>query len=378
LTEAGDGVYKVVRGKAGVVLERSVPAETKQLLKARQEVLMDAAAPLPVRAEALADILMELGIEIAETREEAVRRVTSLFLNYPKEFPGNRPDMIMYKKSGLDGIVRNLISEEPKSGLRANVFETADKTLLYFAKNFRERYDGPIATSFLSGNNKLYYPLNLRSLLNTTTHMVKSGELGERVKGKFGYESGKSGKVTSSLVQLLNFERFRNEFDVVDLDVTKFGNDLNKDTQEYENLTYEQSLAMRMNLYGNENSPLGYFALDTQADRKRLTFITLPKMSNTRSREEYNVLRKNPAAFMRDQILLDLHRMAEAQTTIHSKDESKLIEGYHYKVRKDGTRDYNAGNWKTFNAPGVTMEITTGSKLPAMVRSTSQVKRLTS
>lgn len=354
LTESSDGPYNVVRGRDRVVLERSVKPEIKEALKANAAIINSPTTSLEERANALADILMDLGIEIADTREQARDRVLSLVRNYPNEFPGKRPILAMVQKSGLGGIINNLVSKEPASGIRSNVFDKADSTLVYFGKTFRERYDGPQATSFLSGLGKLYYPLNLRSLMNNTVHMMQSGELGKRMKGKYGYETK---GITSSLVKLLNFEGFTNQVSVVDLDIVKNEKGDRNEAAEYETLSYKDSLALRMNLYGNAGEKLGYIAFDTQADRKRLTFMLLPKMTDQASREEYNLLSKNPATFMRDQILIDLVRMARAKQVINEKDEANMIEGYHYKLNRDGSRNYDAGGWATFNAPGVSIDV---------------------
>ena len=147
-------------------------------------------------------------------------------------------------------------------------------------------------------------------------------------------------KITSPLTKLVRFGRFQQDFEIRDLDVAKSKTNDDSLTLEYENLTYDESLAIRMNMYGNKGKGLGYFTLDTQADRRGLTFITLPKLQQG-SREAYNLARTDGAnGFMHDQILLDLYRMADAQDVIETQDEARMIEGYHY-VLEDGVRNYN-------------------------------------
>jgi hypothetical protein len=201
-----------------------------------------------------------------------------------------------------------------------------------------------------------------------TQGLIQSGELGNLMTNKFGHESGNKRKITSHLKKLVRFGRFQQDFEIRDLDVAKSKTNDDSLTLEYENLTYAESLAIRMNMYGNKNKGLGYFALDTQADRKRLTFITLPKMTNKGSREAYNLARTEGVnGFMHDQIMLDLYRMADALDVIETQDEARMIEGYHY-VLEDGVRNYDKGGWRQFNVPNVDLEIDLTSSLPHNVR----------
>ncbi len=368
LTETSDGPYTVVRSR-GQEIARSTNPEVKKALEANMEIINDKKSSDGSKQKALADILMDLGIEVADTREQAVDRIQSLFSNYPKQFPS--VEVVMRSRTGLLGIVNHFL----EGGEGRNIFETSDATLSYFARQVRERYDGPQGTSFLGGDLKTYYPLNLRSQLNEYSHMVKSGELGARFRGKYGFERGKGkNKVTSVLVKLLNNEKFKNDFQVQDLNVAKIERAGDKETREYENLTYEQSLAIRLNMYGNiqEGKPsnMGMYSLDTPGDRKRFTFEGGVKFTNTQSREKYGIVRDNVGTVVRDMVLLDLERMARAIEVIASRDEANMIDGYHYRIDKQtGERDYERGGWKVFNVPGVSADITLESKLPFGVRS---------
>ena len=358
-TELPGGLYDTTRDRSGGVMTRLVNPDKKISIATNYAVILDERATEPQKKEALANILMDMGITIADTRAEAIGRMQSSQVGV---------FTMLRKNTNLEAMIKSVLADAPQSQIKRNVFDEADSTLLYFAQEFREKYDGPIATSFMSGNNKMYYPLNLRSLLNMTQGLIQSGELGNLMTNKFGHESGNKRKITSPLTKLVRFGRFQQDFEIRDLDVAKSKTNDDSLTLEYENLTYDESLAIRMNMYGNKGKGLGYFALDTQADRKRLTFITLPKLTNKGSREAYNLARTDGAnGFMHDQILLDLYRMADAQDVIETQDEARMIEGYHY-VLEDGVRNYNKGGWRQFNVPNVDLEIDASSSLPQNVR----------
>ena len=358
-TELPGGLYDTTRDRSGGVMTRLVNPQKKASIATNYEIILDQRTTEPQKKEALANILMDMGITIADTRAEAIGRMQSSQVGV---------FTMLRKNTNLEAMIKSVLADAPQSQIKRNVFDEADSTLLYFAQEFREKYDGPIATSFMSGNNKMYYPLNLRSLLNMTQGLIQSGELGNLMTNKFGHESGKKRKITSPITKLMRFGRFQQDFEIRDLDVAKSKTNDDSLTLEYENLTYGESLAIRMNMYGNKNKGLGYFALDTQADRKRLTFITLPKITNKASREAYNLVRTEGVnGFMHDQIMLDLYRMADALDVIETQDEARMIEGYHYVI-ENGERNYEKGGWRQFNVPNVDIEIDLTSSLPHNVR----------
>ena len=363
-TELPGGLYQTTRDRSGNVMTRLVDPVRKASIQRNYDVILDDRSSEPQKQKALAEILIDMGIGIADTKAEAVDRMqsseTGVFT-------------MMRKDTNLEAMIKSVLSEAPENQIKRNVFDEADSALLYFAREFREKYDGPIATSFVM-NDKTYYPLNLRSLLNMTQGLIQSGELGSLMTNKFGHESGKKHKITSPLTKLLRFGRFQQDFEVRDVRVAKTKTNDDNLTLDYENLTYSESLAIRMNLYGNKNKNLGLIAVDTQADRGRLTFTTMPKITSKAAREAYNLVRTDGiGGFIHNQIKLDLYRMADALEVIDTKDEARMIEGYHYKTEIDQNtgekvRNYDKGGWAKFNVPNVDLTIDTRSELPVVLK----------
>ena len=97
------------------------------------------------------------------------------------------------------------------------------------------------------------------------------------------------GRLVTQLVKLRSFatvlvsnERFQKEFVPVDFDSLKTITDDNTDLYENDDMSFEQALAVEMNMFRNPSNPdLLYIPLDTQGDRNRLTFIPIPNFLNT-------------------------------------------------------------------------------------------------
>lgn len=291
-----------------------------------------------------ARMLLALGYNIAETEEEAIRRVQAVIgkkvsdVDFPLKHYINKGTII-------GTTVYNILNDRPFS---TNYFEGESTTAKAIVRSFVAPFESSKAMSFLNVAHKSIYPINLKSRLNNESLRVKNGELLEDLRGTVQHDVG--GR-QSMLFKLLSSRGFPANHKFADVDGLKLTNAFTSEPKELEDISYLDVLAVRMIQWVNQtNREGGYISLDTQGDRKRMPVAFFPRLNKQGSKEKYNLSLKELNQIFEDEIMLDLNRMSLARKDIEAAkgDVSKLIEGYHYRS-KNGTPDYSAGSWTNFN-----------------------------
>jgi hypothetical protein len=107
-------------------------------------------------------------------------------------------------------------------------------------------------------------------------------------------------------------------------------------TNDYENQSDKTSLIVRLNAYANNaNKTFTKIALPTQADRKRLDFVTVPRLDALTTKSSKVAVQIQKREILKGLVTQDLARIAQAKAQVRKaaelNDNSQLIEGYHYK-----------------------------------------------
>ena len=315
-------------GMYSVTVEDGVPSVTvNQDKKTRAVNFLKAALSetgagvTDVQYNALANGLWELGIELGGTKELARENVKKTFDGFSSakwtRFTG---------ESGAN--IREILNDIQGG---KDVHTESGGRVRTIADVITKNFVAPPAMSFVNGAGSLVFPLNQKTDLDITKELIESGEYAEMMDGAVGHTAGETKSFATVIV---SNERFQKEFVPVDFDSVKITNPRTEKTELYENddLTFEESLAVEMNMFRNPSNPdLLYIPLDTQGDRNRLTFIPVPNFLNTtRSFDARYKLgldgmskEERVRKILTDQILVDLNRIDAA---LQSPSE---IKGYH-------------------------------------------------
>ena len=268
---------------------------------------------------ALANGLWELGIELGGTKELARENVKKTFDGF-----GSAKWTRFMGEGGAN--VRELLNDV-QSGKDVHT-ESAGRVRT-IADVITKNFVAPPAMSFVNGAGSLIFPLNQKTDLDITRELIQSGEYAEMMDGTVGHTAG---DIKSFATVLVSNERFQKEFVPVDFDSLKTITDDTTDLFENDNMSFEQALAVEMNMFRNPSNPdLLYIPLDTQGDRNRLTFIPIPNFLNTtRSFDAKYKLglegltkQERVRKIRTNQILVDLNRIAVALSSPQD------IQGYH-------------------------------------------------
>jgi len=296
--------------------------------------------------ETLADLLWEMNIQYAPTKEMHLQNLTKYFnvgeVN-GKSGASLFKSFLFDKASPVGNAVDNIQQDK-------NIFNINSKLVKRFAK-IGPYFETKAASSFLSGNGKSYYPVNLPTTLDEIVNVVQQGgqKFIDRAKELFRdnlFEPNGNPKYRSFLLNsLYNNPDARNNFMSQVLDSNKGI----KDTamgKGYEEQSEKGSLIVRLNAAANNGNKLfTKIASSVQADRGRMDFVTMSKVKSTEARKEIKSI-----------IVQDLARINQARKDIEDAngDITKLIEGYHYKP---GTNPFTADTAQTgyvFTMPQIT------------------------
>ena len=211
-------------------------------------------------------------------------------------------------------------------------FHDKEGSIVQKVANIAILFDSRPFGTFISGTNKQYYPVNLPTALDELTELFNDPnqvfELKQFVRslGEDPLFNPGQTKYKSVLLRALTSSKgnARENFIAYILDSYKSGT---QDAVDYNSQNDKTSLKERLIGYINRDSKYSLSALHIQADRRQMGFVQVPKMSElssfgiTLSRQE----------IIEGLIIQDLSRINQARKLIRSKDESKFIEGYHYK-----------------------------------------------
>ena len=317
-SEAGQTLYDITQDDLGNDVY-SVSYEKAEAIRAGISSLSKDSTNTAENANILADLLMDMGIGIAPTREEARRRVRTQVL-------GGNVDISRFINAPRTQL-KAMATAHSSKGVKENIFETETTTLNRAIRDFVSPFESAPSTSFNMGG-KLIYPINARTEINNLQKRVKDGTQSVDMLGKDGVSI--KGKVVGVSGKLLTSPRFKARFKFQDLGILK-----GEQNKAYDELSQDDVMVVVMSQFHNGGQNTSNVALTTQADRKRMTFHTFPKVS-TRGRAGLQSVGLNSdtaESLIKNEIMLDMHRAYKAQLYIDNAAENNdpLIEGYHTK-----------------------------------------------
>lgn len=315
------------RGAKGIyspTIEDGVPGVTidqdkKRLAISGLETALSepGAGATQIQYNALANGLWALGIELGDTKEQAKENVRLTF-----EGKGGKWQRFL----SAEGANLRQMVEDIKSN--KDVFTENSGRVREIAKTITANFVATPALSFVNGAGSVIFPLNQKTDLAITRELVESGEFADMMRGAYGHEAGNVRTLGTTLI--MN-DRYQKEFVPIDFDSLKSTWGDKTDIVEYGDLTFSQALAVSMNMFRSPSDPkMTYIALDTQADRSRLTFIPVPNWiaGLTAVDAKYGLKLggdkgERTRKVLTDQIIVDLHRIAKDLSSTAS------IKGYH-------------------------------------------------
>jgi len=328
-SEANQNLYTVTQDTLGNDV-LSVSKEKAATIKEGISKLKKDSTNTAENANTLADLLMDMGMSIAPTREEARERVRSQVLSGKVDISR----LISAPRTQLTAMATRLSSE----GVKENIFESEGTTINRVIRDLVEPFESAPATSFNMGG-KLIYPINARTEINNLQNRIKDGTQAVDMLGTDGVSV--KGQVVGMSGKLLTSPKFKAKFKFKDLGILK-----GEQNKAYDELSQEDVMVVVLSQFHNAGQNTSNVALTTQADRKRMSFHTFPKVS-TRNRQGLQALGLSgdtATSLIKNEIMLDMHRAYKAQLYIDKakKNNDPLIEGYH-------TKDW----FKRMNLPGL-------------------------
>ena len=298
--------------------------------------------------ENLSELLANLVIYYGNTQEESTANLKRYFtIGNGDGITGMAlyKQEVFRKKKGVDRLIKALNEGKDiySSKFTLDVIQEWGKLSPYFIKNPAE--------SFLSGGGKTYYPINSPTRLDELVVQIQNNNrnLFDTLITTPLFSPGTNIKHQSLLLTALANTEARDRIQLEILDSSKGINDFGIG-DDYENQNEKVSLITRLNAYANNGSDYFKLAVPTQADRKRLDFITIPKFYYYNKALGTDVRTTREA--IKGIIIQDLSVMKQARQDIDNADGdiSKLIEGYHYAK---GTDPFAAETGSAFTMPQI-------------------------
>ena len=330
-SRSAGGMYTVKIDRDGLPAMSINREKAKRAVNFLNLATSETVSPTDANYNALANGLWELGIELGPTKEIARQRVADTFRGR-----GTKWGMFLSSQ----GANISQIAEDVKDGLDVHTEDAGRISVI--ADVITKNFVAPPAMSFVNGVGNVIFPLNQKTDLAITRELIESGEYAEMVEGTLGHMAGDVRTLGTSLIQS---EAYQKEFLPVDLDSLKIMGKAKDQVIEYSDMSFENALAVSMIMQRNPSNPdMMYIALDTQADRDRLTYIPIPNwLKTTRDAElKYSLdisgtrgerIRK----VLKDQILVDLYRISKDNNSVSAEQD---IQGYHtnaqYRVMQTG------------------------------------------
>ena len=333
--EEGRDVITVPKEKLDRIKEAYKKVESAKRLKTTDELPQEA-------VDGLAEMLWEMSMQFGATLEETKQNLTKYFTIGD---PAGNKGVAAFKnfvfaanqKSKNTSLEQLIVTLETGGKNRNFDIYTNNGTIIKKISGLAPLFDGKAFGSFISGTGKQYYPINEPTPLDELQVLMQTEEVQKLFDNMFQdvfYSPGDDIKNKSLLLRALSENQsVRDAFNIEVMDSYKASNE-GTATNDYSNQSAKTSLIVRLNAYANNgNKTFTKIAMPTQADRKRLDFITLPRV------EALNGLGVNISKdeILKGFIIQDLARIAQAKTQIQEAgaDRSKLIEGYHYAPGKD-------------------------------------------
>ena len=276
----------------------------------------------------LNDYLWNMGIQYGNTIEQSE-------INLKRYFEvGNSQKLEGYR------LFRNMVFEQENRQLKRlkddinngkNIYDSSKEIIKDLAV-VSSYFGTKAAESFLSGTGKTYYPINMPTPLDDLITHIKSENFGKTVKqlqntllfNPAQVEDPKN-RFRSKLLNLLTREEVVRELKVEILDSSKL--DKSRAADDYESQNTRVSLIVRLNAFANNGSKnFTKIATSTEADRKRLGFVTLPRVGGKYISDPNQVIK----SIIVQDLAVRAQARQEVKDALDSNDFSKLIKGYHY------------------------------------------------
>jgi len=327
-SEAGQTLYTVTKDALDNDVFRLSPEKAATIKEGISKLKKDSTNTVE-NANVLADLLMDMGMSIAPTREEARERVRSQVLSGNVDISRliSAPRTQLTTLAALHSNPTRRNNKGDDIG-HVNLFETEKKTIDRVIRDFVEPFESAPATSFNMGG-KLIYPINARTEINNLQNRIKDGTQAVEMLGKDGVSI--KGQIVGISAKLLTSPKFKGKFKFTDLGILK-----GEQNKAYDELNQEDVMVVVMSQFHNGGQDTSNVALTTQADRKRMTFHTFPKVSN-RNGKGFKALglvsNETATLIIKNEIILDMHRAYKAKRYIDKAktNNDPLIEGYHTK-----------------------------------------------
>ena len=279
--------------------------------------------------DALGTYLWELGMNYGPTQESTQENIKKYYRlgSESRQKEGDLLSSFVFEPNkNFEKLILNLennpnVNFHDKEG--SIIQKIADLAILFDSAPFG---------TFISGTNKQYYPVNIPTALDELTELFnqfkQANNRREFVKSLNEDPLFNPGvvKYKSILLRALTSTKGNAKENFIAYTLDSYKSAV-RDAVDYSGQNDKASLKERLIGYINRDSNYSLSALHIQADRKNMAFVQVPKISKlasfgiTLSRRE----------IIEGLIIQDLARINQARELIRSKDESKFIEGYHYK-----------------------------------------------
>ena len=318
-----DGIYKVnvstdgTRTTLDTQIDQNVAARLQQYLAEYDNV----GSTIPRKHELVAMMMMEMGLTIAPSTKEAILRLRDYLST-----SGISVDEFFSNQTQHTNL-RQIISTQmmPGKSNYSNVFNTEGKTMDYVAAEIMSRYESPKLSSFYTAFGDLRYPLNLTTDFHLTQRAIKKGEYAELMTNAVGHNVGDVGTIA---YMLADNPQFQEQFEIVDIESIKYSYMGEDRIKEYSDMNYLESLAIDLAMF-NRNMDTRMIAVDTQADRAKLSYTIMPNMRSEKSRQMFGVTEFGNdyvQSVARRAYLMDLHRMFVSHG--HGEVDNRILR-YH-------------------------------------------------
>ena len=349
------GLYTLTSDAEGNTLDLRIDEARRQRAENLYNKLTKANKDGVEQYRLLGELFLELGINIASTKEEAARRVKVAFN------PQDGPKVLMYNFLTKDTSISRMFKPGGKltkkdSNVYTNIFETEGSTMNAISNMIMSKFEAPQATSFFNGTGSLVYPINLKNDLNITTELVKSEKednLALLLRGKDNETGvvgsvvkGAKGDTRSMAYMLISNKAGKQVFEFVDIDSLKMDEDSAK---EFEDFSYQDGFSVDLAMFA-QSKEVRYIAIDTQGDRSKLSYFAVPNFRDPDTAAKYGFdvgSKTDPIdAAIERTYLLDLYRMHVAKK---AERESPIVT-YHDFETADG--EIIPGKYREFQLGG--------------------------
>jgi len=326
----GTGVYSTVVNDKGDFVGYTVDPATISEIQKNAKVLFEGLEnPGAKEIEAFSNALWAMGMPLASSKAASRKRALEVF-SIDGRYKENLE--VFIKSTQLESILTQKFA--PGKNSYTNIFETESTTVGKIADMIMSKFESPKAASFLGGTGNMIYALNLKSDLTITKEMIRTGEYGEMFVNAIGHQTERASSLGTTLLNNLNYQEL---FEPIDLDASKFISEEGEDTKEYSNMTFEDALAISLNMAFPSSGNVRYIAIDTQGDRDRLTFVPIPKWEQRKVKGLFDLnqtikqgtFRESTRSIIENYVLLDLHRISK-ELSMENRDE---LMTYHTENR---------------------------------------------